>query len=66
MQNPGFRVLPMPARCSRKLIKALAEEVLAAAEAQLAKETAILKAIAGRRVDHRWADQLLRQRGCDF
>jgi regulator of RNase E activity RraA len=43
-----------------------AEEVLALAEAQLAKETATLKAIAKGKADRRWVDELLRQRGCDF
>jgi RraA family protein len=43
-----------------------AEEVLALAKAQLAKETATLKAIAAGKVDRRWVDELLRQRGCDF
>ena len=43
-----------------------AEEVLALARAQLAKETAMLKAIAAGKVDRRWVDELLRQRGCDF
>lgn len=43
-----------------------AGEVLALARAQLAKETAILKAIAAGKVDRRWVDELLRQRGCDF
>ena len=43
-----------------------AEEVLALAQAQLAKETAILKAIAGGNIDRRWVDEALRQRGCDF
>jgi len=43
-----------------------AEEVLALARAQLAKETAMLKAIAEGKTDRRWVDELLRQRGCDF
>ena len=43
-----------------------AEEVLALAEAQLAKETATLKAIAAGKVDRRWVDELLQQHGCDF
>jgi RraA family protein len=43
-----------------------AEEILALAKAQLVKESAILKAIAGGKVDRRWVDELLRQRGCDF
>ena len=43
-----------------------AEEVLALARAQLAKETAILKSIAAGKVDRAWVDELLRQRGCDF
>ena len=43
-----------------------AEEILALAKAQLAKETATLKAIARGKVDRRWVDELLRQRGCDF
>lgn len=43
-----------------------AEEVLALAKAQLAKETAMLKTIAAGKADRRWVDELLRQRGCDF
>ena len=43
-----------------------AEEVLALAKSQLAKETAILKSIAAGKADRRWVDELLRQRGCDF
>jgi RraA family protein len=43
-----------------------AGEILALAKAQLAKETATLKAIADGKVDRRWVDELLRQRGCDF
>jgi len=43
-----------------------AEEVLALARAQLAKESAMLKAIAAGKADRRWVDELLRQRGCDF
>lgn len=43
-----------------------AEEILALARAQLAKETATLHAIAKGKVDRRWVDELLRQRGCDF
>lgn len=43
-----------------------AEEILALAKAQLTKETATLKAIAAGKVDRRWVDELLRQRGCDF
>jgi len=43
-----------------------AEEVLALARAQLAKETAMLKAIASGKADRRWVDETLRQRGCDF
>jgi RraA family protein len=42
-----------------------AEEILALAQAQLAKETAILKSIAGGKTDRRWVDETLRQRGCD-
>jgi RraA family protein len=45
---------------------AQAEEILALAQAQLAKETAMLKAIAAGKADRRWVDELLRQRGCDF
>jgi len=45
---------------------AYAEEILALARAQLAKETATLKAIAEGKIDSRWVDELLRQRGCDF
>jgi regulator of RNase E activity RraA len=43
-----------------------AEEILALARQQLAKETATLKAIADGKVDRRWVDELLRQRGCEF
>jgi RraA family protein len=43
-----------------------AEEILALARTQLAKETAMLKAIAAGKADRRWVDELLRQRGCDF
>jgi RraA family protein len=43
-----------------------AEEVLALAKVQLAKETAMLKAIASGKADRRWVDETLRQRGCDF
>jgi RraA family protein len=43
-----------------------AAEILALARSQLTKETAILKAIAGGKVDRRWVDELLQQRGCDF
>ncbi|MBE0621302.1 MAG: RraA family protein [Burkholderiales bacterium] len=43
-----------------------AEELLALAKAQLAKETAILKSIASGKADRRWVDESLRQRGCDF
>jgi regulator of RNase E activity RraA len=43
-----------------------AGEILALAKAQLAKESATLKAIAGGKFDRRWVDELLRQRGCDF
>ena len=43
-----------------------AEEILALAKAQLAKETATLKAIATGKADRRWVDELLRQRGCEF
>jgi len=43
-----------------------AEEILALAQAQLAKETAILKSIASGKADRRWVDETLRQRGCDF
>lgn len=46
--------------------QAHAEEVLALARAQLAKETATLKDIAAGKADRRWVDELLRQRGCDF
>jgi regulator of RNase E activity RraA len=40
------------------------DEVLAAAEAQNAKEQATLKAIADGTVDRRWVDETLRQKGC--
>lgn len=43
-----------------------AEDLLALAQAQLAKETAILKSIAAGKADRRWVDETLRQRGCDF
>ena len=43
-----------------------AAEVLALARAQLAKETAMLKAIAAGKADRRWVDETLRQRGCEF
>jgi RraA family protein len=43
-----------------------AEEILALARSQLAKETAMLKAIARGKVDRGWVDDLLKQRGCDF
>jgi RraA family protein len=43
-----------------------AEEVLALARAQLAKETAMLKAIAAGKADRRWVDETLRKLGCDF
>jgi RraA family protein len=46
--------------------QAHAEEILALARAQLAKETATLKDIAAGKADRRWVDELLRQRGCDF
>jgi regulator of RNase E activity RraA len=43
-----------------------AGEILALAQAQFAKETVTLKAIAAGKVDRGWVDELLRQRGCDF
>jgi len=43
-----------------------AEEVLALARSQLAKESATLKDIAAGKADRRWVDELLRQHGCDF
>jgi RraA family protein len=43
-----------------------AEEVLALARTQLAKETAMLKAIAAGKADRSWVDEALRQRGCQF
>jgi regulator of RNase E activity RraA len=43
-----------------------AEEVLALARVQLAKETAMLKAIAAGKADRRWVDETLRKLGCDF
>jgi len=43
-----------------------AAEVLALAKAQLAKETATLKAIAAGKADRRWVDEALRQRDCAF
>ena len=46
--------------------QAYAAEVLALARAQLAKETAMLKAIAAGKADRRWVDEALRQRGCEF
>jgi RraA family protein len=46
--------------------QAYAAEVLALARAQLAKETALLKAIAAGTADRRWVDEALRQHGCEF
>ena len=46
--------------------QAHAEEILALAKGQLAKETAALKAIAAGKADRRWVDETLRARGCDF
>ena len=46
--------------------QAYAAEVLALARAQLAKETAMLKAIAAGKADRRWVDEALRQHGCEF
>ena len=43
-----------------------AEEVLALARAQLAKETATLNAIAKGNADRRWVDELLKKQGCEF
>jgi RraA family protein len=43
-----------------------AAEVLALAKAQLAKESATLKAIAAGKADRRWVDELLRRNGCEF
>ena len=43
-----------------------AEAVLALARVQLAKETAMLKAIAAGKADRRWVDETLRKLGCDF
>jgi regulator of RNase E activity RraA len=43
-----------------------AEGVLTLARAQLAKETAMLKAIAADKADRRWVDETLRKLGCDF
>jgi RraA family protein len=43
-----------------------AEAVLALARTQLAKETAMLKAIAAGKADRRWVDETLRKLGCDF
>ncbi len=40
--------------------------ILALAKAQLAKENAILKSIASKKIDRRWVDELLRQNGCEF
>ncbi len=45
---------------------AQAGEILALAQAQLAKETATLKAIARGKAERRWVDELLKQHGCDF
>ena len=46
--------------------QAHAEEILALARTQLAKETATLKAIASGKVDRSWVDEQLRRLGCDF
>jgi RraA family protein len=43
-----------------------AEEILALAKAQFAKETALLEAITAGKADRHWVDETLRQRGCDF
>jgi len=43
-----------------------AEAILALAKAQLAKESATLKAIAAGKADRRWVDELLRRNGCEF
>ena len=43
-----------------------AEEILALARAQLAKETATLKAIAAGKADRRWVDETLKKLGCEF
>ena len=43
-----------------------AEQMLALAKAQLAKESAILKSIASGKADRRWVDETLKQRGCEF
>ena len=43
-----------------------AAEVLALGKAQLARETATLKAIAKGKIDRRWVDESLRQHDCDF
>ena len=43
-----------------------AEQMLALAKAQLAKESAILKSIASGKADRRWVDELLRKQGCEF
>jgi RraA family protein len=45
---------------------AQAEEILARARQQLAKETATLKAIARGKADRSWVDKALRAGGCDF
>lgn len=45
---------------------AQAEEILALAQAQLVKETEILKSIAKGKADRRWVDESLKQRGCEF
>ncbi len=45
---------------------AQAEAVLKLAQAQLAKERATLAAVAKGKVDRRWVDEALKQRGCDF
>ena len=45
---------------------AQAEEILALARSQLAKETEMLKSIGKGKADRRWVDELLKQRGCEF
>ncbi len=42
-----------------------AEEVLAAAKAQVQREAATLEAIAGTGWDRRWVDEILKSKGCE-
>jgi RraA family protein len=44
----------------------VAAEVISAATAQRKKEDSVLKAIAAGKVDRRWVDDALKQKGCEF